>query len=57
MPTPGREGERAGATATMAKTPFFFCRDAFEKTLSAMDYFLAVPRLNMNILQGARGRR
>ena len=29
-----------GATATMAKTPFFLRRDAFERTLSAMDYFL-----------------
>ena len=30
-----------GATATMAKTSFFLRRDAFQRTLSAMDYFFA----------------
>ena len=37
-----------GATATMAKTPFFLRRDAFERTLSAMDYFLEDSRGKSN---------
>ena len=55
MPTPVRRASSGGgsvpppeppqgATATMAKTPFFFVTTRLRRTLSAMDYVLADSR-------------